>query len=1143
MSLAIAAVTDAQLLEKPIFEPSFEQKTENALEEYRNSHLELYGSNELLELQSAHGNDYPLSDQIFGLDLFRSLAAYYHDFPFNAESIIDSVLTNAAAHSRIATNAALLGALEFYSHAPLTRNDVEAGLARLNSIPSADQAAAAVRPEILFWKAEGYQALGENSEAEANYREAIRTASDTRLEALSHFRLAELAEREEHFAEADSNFSQASTIRESPLRLLALLRLGAVERSERNYLAVLTTMDRADTLFHSSENTIRVSARDLNYLPPLAEELLLHSTEDDRIIGRTNDRSTSSPSQLVSPFYLSEIDLLRGSALGNLGRYAEATAILTQGENRIDGSADSAKDLTIRSQALFVFDALRFERGWSLFQRGQYKDAAAAFLELAVTDTSRSQYALLQKSVLPLRSRGMFFDPYLNDSLAAASHKSVPMLQPSVIQSTLLDTSFFFYNDFPERARYYAGVALARAGLLDEAAETLSKLALTPAMLYSDQALYQLALIRFEQHSYQAQKLLEPVSYEPSVRGSYASFLLGELAYRRNDYERAQGYFQNAFAYLPQKDSAVRVTAHLERGLSLIPLGNWKDAADELHAYLNESHEHILGRTDEALFWMGKAYLRASDYDSAEATFSNLLSEYPQSARVEDAQYNYAWSLFEANDFARAEPEFEKVLAIDTISRYAYDALARAGDAEYAMGNIPKSNILYNRATDRPGFNPLRITRATLMIGITRMKIDSERSAMSAFEYIARKFPESDIVDLADLDYALSAYAISLTSNAEDMVATVVRKYPKSSVAPKALYIAGEERVRHGDERGALHYYQQVIGNYANSSEAGPALFALQDALADLKRIPEAMAVADTFVSKNPNNPISPMVLVRAGEFQLRLKEPDVALATFRSFVSRYPTNPARPHAELMIGESELAAGDTFAAQSQLDTVTTRYDTLTEAASADLDLARIERTRGNIDSASLFFQRAYRDRYYSFDAASQAMFEYGEMLTEKHKNDSAVSVFLSISSRYPMEASISARGAIRAGELIAAHDPDSARSIFRSVIAFHSKDALGGAASVQIGETYLGESDWSKAAQEFTNARREFPLSVESEGTLLFGLARAGVHLGKKAEAIRILHELLGLHGALPGDRSSATTLLDELQPKAKPKAKKGGKK
>ncbi len=1126
-----------------VFQPPLEEKEDNALKHFRMDGLESLSAEEFAQMQSVDRDDGALNEQFLSLDLFGSLAAYYRDQPFAAESRIDKILPNAPISSATAAKAALLGALEFYAHTPLSRKDVEAGLARLNEI-SSSHAADIVQCEIHFWKAEGYRALGEFAEAETEYISAIATPGDPGLLALAHFRIGELFEREQRYADADTNFAAVSRTAESPLRLLAVLRRGAAERAEKHYDAVLSTMNEADSLYRTTRHIIRTSARDLHYVSPFIEAAMFERVEGNRTIGSAEaDTSNAVPSQLVSPFYLSEIDLLRGSALSELGQYEQATDVLAAGQELINDAGDSISGTGFAEQARFVSDALRFERGWSLFQRAKYQDAAAAFLELAVTDTGRRHYAILQESTVPLREQGLYFDPFINDSLSAETFPSrEPTIDRFVLAKNTVDTSLFIYNDFPERARYYAGVSLARGGMLDEAADALSKLTLDRSMLYSDKAIYQLALIRFAQHSYEAAKLLEPVSYEKGVRGGYASFLLGELAYRQNDYERAETYFLNAFANLPLKDSTIRSTAHLERGLSLIPLDNWNEASDELASYLDRSHEHIAGRTDEALFWLGKAYFRAGEFDSSKVTFSRLLAEYPKSSRREDAQYAYAWSLFDGNDFAPAAMEFQRVLQMDSISRYAYDALARAGDSYYALGEILRANKLYNLGTDRPGFNPIRTTRAMLMLGVTRMKVDSARSAMNAFEYLIRKYPESDIADLAYFDYALAGYAINRTDPAEATVNTIVHKFHSSAVAPRALYVAGEERVRRGDTHGALSYYEQVVHDYPRSGEAGPALFALQDALADLKEIPEALAIADTFVARNPQNPIDPEVMLRAGEFQMKLHDAAHALATFKSFLTAYPTHPEGPHAEVLVAEAELATGDTLSSIAKLDTVLARYDTLDVAAEAYLDRARIERSRKNFDSAGIDFPLAYQDRYYSSDAAPEAMYEYGQMLAERKKIEPAIRIFEDLSVWYPIEASISARGAMRAGELLAEErKTDSARAVFAAVIAAHPKDNVGGEATFRTGESYFDEGIWSKAVEVLIVARRDFPLTPEWKQRSLFEIARADVHLERKAEAIRDLHELLEMRSLPEHERESARSLLDTLQPPVKKKHKTGG--
>jgi hypothetical protein len=163
------------------------------------------------------------------------------------------------------------------------------------------------------------------------------------------------------------------------------------------------------------------------------------------------------------------------------------------------------------------------------------------------------------------------------------------------------------------------------------------------------------------------------------------------------------------------------------------------------------------------------------------------------------------------------------------------------------------------------------------------------------------------------------------------------------------------------------------------------------------------------------------------------------------------------------------------------------------------------------------------------------------MLTEQKKNDSAIFVFLSLPDRYPIEASLPARGVMRAAELLAADSrSDNAREQLQRVISAHGRDALAGAAAVRIGESYIGGRSWTQAASALIEAKQRYSLTTESESRRLLALARADVGLGKKAEAIRQLRTLAELRGAPADIQSTGNALLIELQPPVKQKAKRG---
>jgi TolA-binding protein len=212
------------------------------------------------------------------------------------------------------------------------------------------------------------------------------------------------------------------------------------------------------------------------------------------------------------------------------------------------------------------------------------------------------------------------------------------------------------------------------------------------------------------------------------------------------------------------------------------------------------------------------------------------------------------------------------------------------------------------------------------------------------------------------------------------------------------------------------------------------------------------------------------------------------------------------------------------------------------AAVARLDSARILRKQNQHSSAAEDFKVAFSDLHYSSDAAPQSIIEYAEMLADEKKVDSAIEIFRALSTRYPIEASISARGAIRAGELLAARgETDSARMEYNRVTAVHPKDAIGGAAMVRIGESYNIDKNYKQSMSILENVKKAYPLSNESEARRLLALAEAQIATGKNVQAALILRELVRSPGITAHQRTTAVAILAQITPeKAAPHKGKG---
>ena len=1076
--------------------------------------------------------------------LFQSLAKFYAHRPEIAQELNERVLRNSGRNTLLNSKASLLSALEHFSHSPLTRDDIEAGLNRLNSLTNESAIPPAILPEVYFWRAEGERALGFDKEALLSYSRALNLTEDRNTRGLTFFRRGELFEYRSQLDSAERDFRAVVAIEGSPLQLLSTLRVAAIERAKSSFLLMLRDLAVADSFERALPHYAELSARDLNYLSPLIEQMLLRSVEGDRVLGSLAQpeaehvAASAGVAQLASPFVMSEIALLRGSALSGLSLYDSASNVLVQGIAVLNAAPDTIQSHFVARQRNFLRDALTFERAWAEFRQQRYKLASSEFLSLV--DRDSSVHRLISRDAnLTLREQGRFADPFYEevDTIRTAT------LGIAALDRSPFDTSFFIYNDFPERARFYAAVALARAGEFKQAEHLFVGLTQDRSVIYSSLANYQLGLLKFAEKNYvEAGSILEPIATEQTETGAFSALLMGEIAYRKSNFEKAERYFRQALAQLPDTLPRLRATAYLERGLSLITLNNWEQARHDLRTYLKLSPNDAPPRLQEALFWLGRADFRAGQLDSARNELARFLKRYPNAPRAVDAEYHYAWTLFRLNQWDSAEAHFEQVVALDSVTRYAYDVLARAADSYYALGDYDDATDLYNQAIDRPAFNNYRTTRTLYQLGLTRLRLDSARSAIRSFQYLLRKFPTTELADQANFNIALAAYAINQPAEAEAALDRIGGASKNTALVPRSLLLLADERMSRGLPEGAIPVYQKILDQHSGSNQAIPALFNMQEALIGLKRYGQALAAADTFVARMPMSTTIPSVMLRKGELEFGLSQWKAAAETMRNYILAYPGNPQIPEARLVLGRSEAIAGDTASALEQFRIVLQDSGENAAPAEAHYELARINRNEHKALEASQEYMNAFAMKYYSTDAAPKALAEYAEYLVERSMKDSAIKILHELSDRYSLATKAGAKAEIRAAQLLEEqnHRPESQASLLR--VANARKDMLGGIARVRLAETYMRDTTWHTALAELQKAKTEHTLSNESDVRRLFDLYQTAVVLKKKPVAVAALKSLLNETTLTSREEERAQKLLESLVPPKKTKPhKKGG--
>jgi tetratricopeptide (TPR) repeat protein len=1057
----------------------------------------------LSDLEPLRFDEKSLLDQLF------SLAEFERGHLLFAQNILRNAIENEPSTSARQSEILLLNALELLSISSLSQKDLqEAGRSLKEIRPKTLDGNPRVTVEYYFWLAEFLRSEHDVTSAIMAYTSALSVDGEAEL---VRFRRAELYEYQFRYIKASEDFDWVAS-HAGILRLAASMqRASLLHRMNRNE-DLLQELSRAAAIaMDSSHLILSPDSRDLHYHSSF-ELLAQKSIPQDTMM-------------LASSYNKEEIFLLFGCAYSSLHRFDSAEYYFTKAETSLEHHKDS---LPYNGEHVYLSHAVRFEHAWVKLSIGANREAAQMFFALA-KDTSADGNTVLSQGTA--NNTGSFY----HDEKNSLGNTKIPY--PETIPA---DTTRFIYDDYPARARFYAGIALSRSGKTDEARDLLTNLSQDPSALYADKARYHLALIEFRSgRMLQAEGLLAPIAMRRTQSGVFASLLLGDIHYRRASYARAAEYFGFVLGNLSDNDTILRSVASLERGLSLLPLGSWQESAEDLKLYVSLSSAKTPGM-DEALFWLGRAYFRADSIPQARNCFKRVLEEFPNTSRLIDAQYGYAWTLFRNGEYKDAEREFAKVIEMDSITKYAYDALSRRGDALYANGNLRQALSVYNLAIDRPTFNDYRTTRSLFQTGVLRMLSDSARSAMNAFKTIFTKFPKSDILDRSYYDYAVAAFAIKQDENANEAIRTLTKKIKDSPYTTKSIYLAASEDERDGNYKQAYVSYLKIINDYPSSEEYTLSLFGAINALSQLKKYEEAVDLVDTFLVKNFRASYISTLLYRKGEIQLLASNPKKAKQTFEEFGERFPNDTLLPMSKYLLAKA-VSYYDKDKASGLYNDVTEAYPHSNAAPLAYLALARYEKIeKENVKKAAEFYMKSFGMEYYSSEAAPQAMFEYGGFLARKdmgNNPDSAVRIYDELTARYLIETTIGGRAQFEAAEVLRVHGKESEGiKKLDNLAAAQEGYELAAEARLRIGELYRSKGSIKKALNEFDRAREDNSTTKDQLARSYIGSAECHIALGDKKTSRQLLANVLSIRGISYLHRDAARKLLDSITPKKKKK-------
>ncbi len=296
---------------------------------------------------------------------------------------------------------------------------------------------------------------------------------------------------------------------------------------------------------------------------------------------------------------------------------------------------------------------------------------------------------------------------------------------------------------------------------------------------------------------------------------------------------------------------------------------------------------------DYAIFGMGRAEFDLGNYEPAILDFKKVITEYNESAILEDANY------FLAKSFARAK-KFDE--ALKQIENYLkdYDEGIYTGELSYLKAEILEEQGEFRRAysayNDVDLFYPLSAYSKKARL---KMKALAKKHKFSSYKPNPKKLYARGEEFFENGNYEIAAALFN----------RLARSYPKHKLTAKAFLMLGRAEMERGEADASI---QNIERSYRLSygTEQGRSLYYLGRAYGRRGRYEKAINIMSKVLFKYPKSNYADDALYYLAIYYEKTDSPQAALGAYISLIVNYPVSRNVDDAILRAGHLYYARGD-----------------------------------------------------------------------------------------------------------------------------------------------------------------------------------------------------------------------------------------
>lgn len=838
----------------------------------------------------------------------------------------------------------------------------------------------------------------------------------------------------------------------------ALFALGQIAETRSAYTSAIEYFQRLKNNYPYRNSVIAArirEAQDYLYVREAKTALpLLESTAN--LLKQINEKDSSVlryEEQTLPPDAMAQISFLRGEALNQVHQFK--------------GALEEFRTVLARPASLQLHNQSRLGAGWSHLNMGENKQALEYYN--AIVDSLKDESSRVRALAL-----------------------------------------------------LYRAVALKRNGERDKALQELTMLTSRPGFPFTSQALLESGQMNYEDAKFaQARKILERGEHESNdaVTSTRIKLLLGAVYLELQLWSNASRVYTEAEALamkaktimMPQRDQYL-AEIKLKRGIALCNMqskDSIRDGITDLNSFLakNESDE----RSDEAYFWLGEAYFKLILLQNAEDSYKTVLGTHPNSKRREEALYGLGWTYFRTKDFTNSNKIFSQLIDEFPKSKFATDVLLRKADAMFLSKQYKEAAFTYKEAQKRTPKGE-EGEYALFQIGQSLYRMADYPNALLSFKQFLKSFPLSNLSANVQYSTAWIKFLQEQYDAAIDEFRIVIDTYSKSpdNMIPASMYYIATAYYNKGDFESAITNYKRVLEQYPNSIYYTESIKGVQNALLVLGKEDEAVKFGIEYAGKGSNEESNQEIRFHTIDIFYNGRNYQSAAKEYAAFLESYPDSKRAPEAMYMLAKSQIGMGDMKAAEESYQLLIKKYPESEFARTALLDYAQLKLQQSQTEQADSLYA-LIQVQYKNEELAAQAGFERAQIAVAKGDTAKALDLYYQSAAVLKGEYSMQAR--YRIGMYLREKNLyDSARSIFAPLTQYQDNLLLAAEAQYRIGELWMRDNNWFKAAEAFNIVKEKFTNQEDWFTLSLLSLGECYEKLEDPAQARAIYQTIIMLH-------------------------------